>query len=148
MFNPKKTNTNSITKTTQKQSITKSLTQQQKTTSTSTTAIAQKAIRQNTTTQIQKTTNAPTTTVEHCTGENIVGISNKNVSGISFVVNKVQNDVTENWRISTITENIDIEYYALDYVKRYLHNKSQVHAIVNLQEILQPALKNMGILSM
>ncbi|MCI8426352.1 MAG: hypothetical protein HFJ03_02195 [Lachnospira sp.] len=148
MFNPKKTNTNSITKTTQKQSITKSLTQQQKTTSTSTTAIAQKAIRQNTTTQIQKTTNAPTTTVEHCTGENIVGISNKNVSGISFVVNKVQNDVTENWRISTITENIDIEYYALDYLKHYLHNKSQVHAIVNLQEILQPALKNMGILSM
>ena len=42
------------------------------------------------------------------------------MSGISFSVSKVQNDVTGNWRISTIAENIDIEYYALDYVKRYL----------------------------
>ncbi len=85
LFNPKKTNTNSTTKTTQKQSITESLTQQQKTTSASTTAVAQKTTRQNTTTQTQRTTNAPAPTVEHRTGENIVGItffqSSKKLSG-------------------------------------------------------------------
>ncbi len=97
---------------------------------------------ENSTTQTQKTTNAPT--VEHRTGENIIGISDKSVSGISFSVSKVQNDVTGNWRISTIAENIDIEYYALDYVKRYLHNKSQVHAIVNFTRNTTTSIKKYG----
>lgn len=124
------TNTSSIIEITQQQSRTESLTQHQKTTSASTAAIT------------QKTTNAPT--VEHRTGENIVGISDKSVSGISFSVSKVQNDVTGNWRISTIAENIDIEYYALDYVKRYLHNKSQVHAIVNFTRNTTTSIKKYG----
>lgn len=99
---------------------------------------------ENSTTQTQKTTNAPAPTVEHRTGENIIGISDKSVSGISFSVSKVQNDVTGNWRISTIAENIDIEYYALDYVKHYLHNKSQVHAIVNFTRNTTTSIKKYG----
>ncbi len=133
LLTPKETNISSTTiEITQKQSRTEPLTQQQKTTSASTAAIA------------QKTTNAPAPIVEHRTGENIVGISDKSVSGISFSVSKVQNDVTGNWRISTIAENIDIEYYALDYVKRYLHNKSQVHAIVNFTRNTTTSIKKYG----
>ncbi len=59
LFNPKKTNTNSTTKTTQKQSITESLTQHQKTTST-TAAIAQKTTTPRTT--VQKSTTIQETT--------------------------------------------------------------------------------------
>lgn len=144
LFNPKKTNTNSTTKTIQKQSITEPLTQQQKTTNAATITVTQKTTAQKSTTQTQKTTNVPAPTVEHRTGENIIGISDKSVSGISFSVSKVQNDVTGNWRISTIAENIDIEYYALDYVKHYLHNKSQVHAIVNFTRNTTTSIKKYG----
>lgn len=112
------TNTSSIIEITQHQSRTESLTQHQKST-----------------TQTQKTTTASAPTVEHRTGENIVGISDKSLSGIQFAVNKVQNDVTGNWKISTINEDIDIEYYALAYAKLYIYNKSQVHAIVNFTRI-------------
>ncbi len=126
------TNTSSIIEITQQQSRTESLTQQQKITSASTAAIA------------QKTTNAPAPTVEHRTGENIVGISDKSLSGIRFAVNKVQNDVTGNWKISTINEDIDIEYYAAAYAKLYIHNKSQVHAIVNFTRNTTTSIKKDG----
>ncbi len=132
LLTSKETNISSNIETTQNQTKTESLTQHQKTT------------RQNTTTQTQRTTNAPAPTVEHRTGENIVGISDKILSGINFSVNKVRNDVTGNWRISIIAENIDIEYYALDYVERYLHNKSQVHAIVNFTRNTTTSIKKYG----
>lgn len=140
LLSPKETNISSNIETTQNQTKTEPLTQQQKTTNAATT----KTTAQKSTTQTQKTTNVPATTVEHRTGENIIGISDKSVSGISFSVSKVQNDVTGNWRISSIAENIDIEYYALDYVKRYLHNKSQVHAIVNFTRNTTTSIKKYG----
>ena len=132
LLTSKETNISSNIETTQNQTKTESLTQHQKTT------------RQNTTTQTQRTTNAPAPTVEHRTGENIVGISDKSLSGIRFAVNKVQNDVTGNWKISTINEDIDIEYYAAAYAKLYIHNKSQVHAIVNFTRNTTTSIKKYG----
>lgn len=79
----------------------------------------------------------PTTapTPEHRIGENIIGISDKDVFDIGepskFSRDKVRNDVTGKWRISTIAENIDIKDYALSYYKKYFHNDSEIHAIVN-----------------
>ena len=102
LLDPIKPNTNSTIETTQKQSKTESLTQHRKTTNA-------------TTTQTQRTTNASAPTVEHRTGENIVGISNKSLSGIQFAVNKIQNNATDNLKVSTINKDIDIEYYALAY---------------------------------
>lgn len=69
--------------------------------------------------------------VEHRTGENFTGISDKSLSGMHFAVNKVRNDKTGKWKVSTIAEDIDIEYYALAYAKLYIYDKSAVHAIVN-----------------
>ena len=50
---------------------------------------------------------------------------------ISFVVSNVRNDVTENWRIATIAENIEMQDYALDYYKEYFKSDDEIHAIVN-----------------
>lgn len=50
---------------------------------------------------------------------------------VSFIVNKVRNDVTGNWRIATIAENIDMKDYALDYYKENFKSDKEIHAIVN-----------------
>ena len=70
--------------------------------------------------------------VPHRSGEEIVGISNKSVSEISMnFAGKVKNDVTENWRYSTTSEDIDIEQYALSYYEEYFENDNEIHGIVN-----------------
>lgn len=48
-----------------------------------------------------------------------------------FSVSKVRNDVTGNWRISTIAESIDIQEYAVSYYNKYFTNDTEIHAIVN-----------------
>lgn len=50
---------------------------------------------------------------------------------ISFVVTNVPNDVTGNWRIASIAENIEMQDYALDYYKEYFKSDDEIHAIVN-----------------
>lgn len=50
---------------------------------------------------------------------------------ISFVVTNVPNDVTGNWRVATIAENIEMQDYALDYYKEYFESDDEIHAIVN-----------------
>lgn len=52
-------------------------------------------------------------------------------NSISFVVTNVRNDVTGNWRIATIAENIEMQDYALDYYKEYFKSDDEIHAIVN-----------------
>jgi ABC-type cobalt transport system substrate-binding protein len=70
--------------------------------------------------------------VEHRTGDNIVGISDKDIEDLGPVFYKsVINDVTGNWRYATIAENVDIEYYALSYYKNYFGADNEVHAIIN-----------------
>lgn len=65
--------------------------------------------------------------------ENMYGISDKDIDDLdsNFTVSNVRNDVTGNWRISTIAETFDIEDYALSYYKKYFSNDDEVHAIVN-----------------
>lgn len=57
----------------------------------------------------------------------------KNIDDIGayFSVSDVRNDVTGNWRISTIAENVDIQEYALSYYKEYFKDDKEIHAIVN-----------------
>ena len=57
----------------------------------------------------------------------------KNIDDIGayFSVSDVRNDVTGNWRISTIAEDIDIQEYALSYYKEYFKDDKEIHAIVN-----------------
>lgn len=62
---------------------------------------------------------------EPAAGKNIDDI------GAYFSVSDVRNDVTGNWRISTIAENVDIQEYALSYYKEYFKDDKEIHAIVN-----------------
>ena len=50
---------------------------------------------------------------------------------ISFAVNPVRNDVTGNWRISLIADNIDLTDYALEYYQKYFTDDKEIHFIVN-----------------
>lgn len=52
-------------------------------------------------------------------------------AGLKFVVHDVNNDHTGNWRISTISQNVQMQDYALDYYKKYFKNDKEIHAIVN-----------------
>lgn len=70
--------------------------------------------------------------VPHRSGEEIVGVSDKNISEISMnFAGKVRNDVTENWRYSTTSEDIDIENYALSYYQEYFESDNEIHGIIN-----------------
>lgn len=70
--------------------------------------------------------------VEHRTGDNIVGVSEKDIEDLDPVFYKsVINDVTGNWRYATIADDIDIEYYIMSYYKNYFSADNEVHAIIN-----------------
>lgn len=70
--------------------------------------------------------------VEHRTGDNIVGVSEKDIEDLDPIFYKsVINDVTGNWRYATIADDIDIEYYIMSYYKNYFSADNEVHAIIN-----------------
>ena len=43
-----------------------------------------------------------------------------------------RNDVTGNWRLAKIAEDINIDEYAVDYYNNYFKSNSEVHIIINL----------------
>ena len=57
--------------------------------------------------------------------------TNSALDEISFSVSDVRNDVTGNWRISTIADNIDMVDYAIEYYNKYFESDDEIHAIVN-----------------
>ena len=59
------------------------------------------------------------------------GESNSEFDNINFVVRNVRNDVTGNWRITTIAESIETQNYALDCYNKYFEGDEEIHAIVN-----------------
>lgn len=65
-------------------------------------------------------------------------------NSISFVVTNVRNDVTGNWRIATIAENIEMQDYALDYYKEYFKSDDEIHAIVNFNYKTTTKISVMG----
>lgn len=71
--------------------------------------------------------------IPHRSGDEIVGVSDKDISDLNrkIVVMNVPNDVTENWRYITLSEDIDILEYALSYYKSFFNNDSEIHAVVN-----------------
>lgn len=60
------------------------------------------------------------------------------------VVTNVPNDVTGNWRITTIAENIQMQDYALDYYKEYFKSDNEIHAIVNFNYKTTTRISVMG----
>lgn len=58
-------------------------------------------------------------------------VSDKYIEGIEFVPMKVNGDVTGNWRVSVISEDIEIPEFALEYYEKYFESDEEVHGIVN-----------------
>ena len=70
---------------------------------------------------------------KHRKGKNIIGVSNKKIYSVDakFRANDVPNDVTGNWRICTIANNIQMVDYALNYYKLKFMDDNEIHGIVN-----------------
>lgn len=66
------------------------------------------------------------------------------INGITFHVSNVRNDVTGNWRIATIAENIQMQDYALEYYKKYFKSDDEIHAIVNFNYNTTTKISDMG----
>lgn len=85
--------------------------------------------KQEETTEQKETTEAiteePTEIVEHRTGDNIVGISDKDITTIySTKYDTVRNDVTGNWKCIVIAENnFNVEDYGyMEHIKNTCRN--------------------------
>lgn len=71
--------------------------------------------------------------VEHRTGEEIIGVSDKDISDLHIVFyDSVNNDVTENWRLAVISEDVEIQDYIFSYYQEYIKSEDEIHGIVNL----------------
>ncbi len=79
----------------------------------------------------EETTELDTTWDDIKEKDQIVGKSDKDLSEITKVKpSDVRNDNTGNWRITKISENIDIEEYALSYLDSHMED-DEIHFIVN-----------------
>lgn len=76
--------------------------------------------------------------------DRIIGKSDKDFSEVTkSKPNDVRNDVTGNWRILKISENVNIEEYALSYADMYMKD-DEVHFIVNFNYHTTTWLNELG----
>jgi len=73
-------------------------------------------------------------TAEHRTGDNIVGISDKDIAEIHTTnYDTVRNDVTEKWKCVVLAENnFDITEYALSCYNNFFDSDETILAVINL----------------
>lgn len=83
--------------------------------------------------ETQPETEAQTETEETTHRDGIYGISDKDIHDVdgTFRADRVRNDKTGKWKISTIAANINMEEYALSYYKWKFYSDDEVHGIVN-----------------
>lgn len=55
-----------------------------------------------------------------------------------------RNDMTGNWRLARIAEDINIEEYAVDYYNNYFKSDSEVHIIINFTLNTTTCITSMG----
>ena len=71
--------------------------------------------------------------VEHRSGDEIIGISEKDISDLHLVYyESVIDDVTGKWRLSVMSEDVDIQDYIYSYYNNYFKDDTEIHGIVNL----------------
>lgn len=82
----------------------------------------------------EKTSEKSNKAVEHRTGDEIIGISDKSITDDDIYVlfeDSVRNDTTGKWRLARFSESIDISEYALSYYKEYFKSDDEIHAVIN-----------------
>ena len=71
--------------------------------------------------------------IEHRSGDEIIGISEKDISDLHLVYyESVIDDVTGNWRLAVMSEDVNIQDYIYSYYQQYFKADNEVHGIVNL----------------
>ena len=82
----------------------------------------------------KKTEERAKKTVEHRTGDNIAGISDKDIAEIHTTdYDTVRNDVTEKWKCVVLAENnFDITEYALSCYDNFFDSDETILAVINL----------------
>ena len=101
-------------------------------TETQTEAVTETETKKQTEIQTEATTEAQTETEKQTEAETEAAADDPELDAIDFHISDVRNDVTGNWRISTIAENIQMQDHALAYYKKYFKNDNEIHGIVNL----------------
>ena len=91
-----------------------------------------------------KPVDAPATSTE--SSKSTIATSS-DLDGIKFSVSKVRNDVTGNWRVSTIAEPIIMSDYAVDYYRQYFSSQDEIHAIVNFNKKTTTSISTLGAIS-
>ena len=100
---------------------------------TETESVAAPADQETTTSEETVTETPPAEEIEHRTGDEIIGISDKDFGDLHAVYyESVNNDTTGNWRLAVISENVDIQDYIFSYYQKYFKADEEVHGIVNL----------------
>lgn len=88
---------------------------------------------------------APAPEVEHRTGEEIIGVSDKDISDLHIVYyDSVNNDVTGNWRLAVISEDVEIQDYIFSYYQEYIKSEDEIHGIVNLGRNVTARINTIG----
>lgn len=91
---------------------------------------------------IQNEKKEPINSIEEQTEEH--RDNSQSIDNISFDVSKVNNDETGNWRISKISENIEMQNFAIDYYKEYFNGDNEIHGIVNFNNNTTTRILVMG----
>ncbi len=70
--------------------------------------------------------------VPHRTGDEFIGISDKDISDLNISFSdSIPEDVTGNWRLATISDDIDFLEYAASYYNNYFKSDDEIHFIIN-----------------
>ena len=70
--------------------------------------------------------------VPHRTGDEIVGVSDKNISDLDVTFSDtVRDDKTGNWRLAMASTSEDFLYYAASYYENYFKSDDEVHFFIN-----------------
>lgn len=71
-------------------------------------------------------------TVEHRTGEEIVGISDQDISDVNVIFDDiVRNDNTGKWKLAETADKVDICNYALSYYNEYFKSDDEIHCFID-----------------
>ncbi|MDY3927342.1 MAG: hypothetical protein SOZ12_08500 [Anaerotignum sp.] len=70
--------------------------------------------------------------IPHRTGDEIVGVSDKDISDIDITFSdSIRDDSTGNYRLATTADSEDLLYYIASYYDNYFKSDDEVHFIIN-----------------
>lgn len=68
---------------------------------------------------------------EDTSSEGGVDVQSYVIDGVTFIVHRVPNDATGNWRFASVSEGVDMTQYALEYYNQCFSDDSEIHFIVD-----------------